>query len=447
MEALKEFERHYQDALDSSILEILIDTMPDGIFTINNAAQIILWNKAMERITGYSSEEVLGKSPSILSFQYRNGEVCPNDVSKCGLFEKGEINDMDCMLRHRSGWFVPCMKNARVLQDNRGQIIGAVETVTDLTAVRNIQKHAETTRKRLYHSMGNIVGDSKPMRHVYEAISHAADSNATVLVQGDSGTGKELVAGAMHYQSRRANKPLVIVNCSALPDSLLESELFGHVKGAFTGAVKDRIGRFEEASGGTIFLDEIGDISPIIQVKLLRVLQEHVIERIGESKPRKIDIRIIAATNHNLTLPPLKSHKSDIPLLVEHFIKRFNRETSRTITHIEDDAMRVLMEYHWPGNVRELENAIEHAFVVCSGDSLKLFDLPVEVRRMTCDPAAPQRSASKCSQLTRDELIALLTECEWNKSEVARRLGCSHTAVWKHMKKRNIPLHPDSGTK
>jgi len=344
MEALWEFERHHQDALDSSILEILIDTVPDGIFTINNSAQIILWNKAMERITGYARDEVLGKQPSLLSFQYRNGEVCPNDVKKCGLFEKGEINDMDCMLRHKGGWFVPCMKNARVIQDKNGDLIGAVETVTDLTAVRKIQKQAETAHKRLYHSMGNIVGESKPMREIYEAITHAAACNATVLVQGDSGTGKELVAGAVHYQSARTDKPLVIVNCSALPDSLLENELFGHVKGAFTGAIKDRIGRFEEAHGGTIFLDEIGDISPIIQVKLLRVLQEHVIERIGESKPRKIDIRVIAATNHNLTqlvaentfredlyyrlkvftitMPPLRDHKSDIPLLVERFLKR-----------------------------------------------------------------------------------------------------------------------------
>jgi PAS domain S-box-containing protein len=461
MEAIREFEKLHKHALDFSILEILIDTLPDGVFTINNAAQIILWNKAMERITGYTSDEVIGKRPSLLSFQYRNGEVCPNHVSKCGLFEKGEINHMDCMLRHKGGWFVPCMKNARVIQDKRGRIIGAVETVTDLTAVRNIQKQAETAHKRLYHSLGNIVGDSQPMRKIYEAISHAASSNATVLVQGDSGTGKELVAGAIHYQSARANKPLVIVNCSALPDTLLENELFGHIKGAFTGAIKDRTGRFEEAHGGTIFLDEIGDISPIIQVKLLRVLQEHVIERIGESRPRKIDIRIIAATNRDLTqlvangafredlyyrlkvftitMPPLHERKSDIPGLVEHFIKRFNRETGRSISGITDDAMRLLLDYRWPGNVRELENAIEHAFVVCSGDCIQVFDLPVEVRRQSCEPVA-QPGASKCESLTRDALLDLLQECGWNKSEAARRLGCSHTAVWKHMKKWDIPL-------
>ncbi|MFO8056796.1 MAG: sigma 54-interacting transcriptional regulator [bacterium] len=464
MEALKKFQKSVSDSLEASLPDILIETIPDGVFVIDRSARIILWNKSLESISGYEREEVLDKHPSLLEFQYRNGEVCPNNVEECGLFVKGEIKDMECMLRHKNGWFVPVLKNARVLQDKNGEIIGAVESVTDITAVEKIKRRAENEQKKLHHSLGNIVGESAPMQNVYEAVSRAADaSNATVLVQGESGTGKELVAGAIHYQSERAAHPFILVNCSALPEAMLESELFGHVKGAFTGALKDRAGRFEEADGGTLLLDEIGDISPAIQVKLLRVLQDHVIEKIGESKRRQINIRVIAATNKDLEalvkegrfrsdlyfrlkvftidIPALRDHKSDIPLLVEHFIKRFNRENNRNIYSISEEALRVLMEYHWPGNVRELENAIEHAFVICKGSQIELFDLPVEVRRIQYNNSANISKASELKQITREGLISLLEECEWNKSMVGRRLGCSHTTVWKYMKKWDIPLN------
>ena len=467
MEALIRLQKAIEQDLEASLPEIIIQTLPNGMFAIDRSARIILWNKSMENITGYSRAEVIGKHPSLLEFQYRNGEVCPNNVHECGLFIKGEITDMECMLKHRNGWFVPVMKNARVIQDKHGKIIGAVESVTDITSVQKIKKKAENAHKRLRHSMGNIVGESAPMQKVYDAINMAAAANnATVLVQGESGTGKELVAGAVHYQSERASHPFFPVNCSALPESMLESELFGHVKGAFTGAVRDRIGRFEEAAGGTILLDEIGDISPVIQVKLLRVLQDHVIERIGESRPREIDIRVITATNRNLeelveqgefrndlyfrlkvftiNIPPLREHKSDIPLLVEHFIKRFNRENGRNITSISESAMRILMEYHWPGNVRELENAIEHAFVICKGSQIELFDLPVEVRRIHCVETRPVVKPPDRARVTRDGLITLLEECDWNKSMVGRRLNCSHTTIWKYMKKWEIPLKKPS---
>ncbi len=464
MEVLKKFQELVKDGLEASLPEILMETVPNGVFTIDRSARIILWNKTMENITGYAREEVFGKHPSLLEFQYRNGEVCPNNVEKCGLFVNGEIKDMECMLRHRNGWFVPVLKNAKAIQDKHGNVIGAVESVTDITSVQKIKKKAESEQKRLHHSLGNIVGESAPMQKVYKSIKMAAETNnATVLVLGESGTGKELAAGALHYQSQRAERPFVLVNCSALPESMLESELFGHVKGAFTGAVRNRAGRFEEADGGTIMLDEIGDISPVIQVKLLRVLQDHVIERIGESRQRKIDIRIVASTNRNLeelvregkfredlyfrlkvftiNLPPLREHKSDIPLLVDHFIKRFNRDNNRNITSISEDALRVLMEYHWPGNIRELENAIEHAFVICENSQIELFDLPVEVRRIQYNDSRSRSESSETKGITKEGLISLLEECDWNKSMVGRRLGCSHTTIWKYMKKWDIPLN------
>jgi len=310
------------------------------------------------------------------------------------------------------------------------------------------------------------------MQKVFSAIQAAASSDATILIQGESGTGKELVASAIHYNGDRSEKPLVTVTCSALSESLLESELFGHTRGAFTGAVRERIGRFEEAAGGTVFLDEIGEISPFIQVKLLRVLQEHEIERVGESKKRRIDIRIIAATNKDLYdlvrqgvfredlyyrlkvfpihVPPLRERREDIPLLAEHFIKQQNQKTGKSVRRISAAAMRLLMDHPWEGNVRELQNAIEHAFVLCSGEEIDLFDLPVEIRQMNY-PVGKRETLSfkdnhrgRRGRVTREKLTDLLDACDWNKAEVARRLGISRTAVWKYMKKWDVPLRPGS---
>jgi len=469
VETILKLEKANEYSLDAPILEIVINAMPDGLFAIDRSGRIILWNIAMERITGYGKLEAIGRKPSMLAFQYRTGEMCPNDISRCGLFKKGQIINLECNLKHKKGWFVPVLKNARVIKDSNGHVIGAVETVTDLTAIRGTQRNVYTSRKKLYNSMvnaGDIIGKSSCMQKIYNAIGHAAACKATVLIQGESGTGKELVANAIHYHSKRASKKMMTVNCSAIPESLLESELFGHIKGAFTGAINDRIGRFEEADGGTVFLDEIGDISPLIQIKLLRVIEEQIIERVGESTPRKIDIRIIAATNKNIeeqvrkglfredlyyrlkvftiNMPPLRDRKDDIPLLVDHFIERFNHDTGRNITSITENAMRILLEYQWPGNVRELENAILHAFVVRRNHEIQLFDLPVEIRRFSYPNIKHETYDEQRKQLTKEKLISLLSECGWNKSEVARRLNCSHTSIWKYMKKWSIPLRNES---
>ena len=262
--------------------------------------------------------------------------------------------------------------------------------------------------------------------------------------------------------------PLLTVSCTALSESLLESELFGHVKGAFTGALRDRIGRFEEAGGGTIFLDEIGEISSFIQVKLLRVLQEREIERVGESVKRKIDIRIITATNHDLfnlvqrgrfredlyyrlkvfpiIVPSLRDRKEDIPLLADHFIHIQNQKTGKQIRGVSQSAMRILMDYTWPGNVRELENAVEHAFVLCTGNKIDIFDMPVEIRQMEYRPVSLEKAAEfqkpsiSKTKLSRETLLELLDKCDWNKAEAGRRVGLSRTAIWKYMKKWDIPL-------
>lgn len=277
-----------------------------------------------------------------------------------------------------------------------------------------------------------------------------------------------MAAAAIHFNSDLAEKPFVTVNCSALTESLLESELFGHVKGAFTGALRDKIGRFEQANHGTIFLDEVGELSPYIQVKLLRVLQEREIERVGEARKRKLDIRVIAATNKDLTslvtqgvfredlyyrlkvfpivLPPLLERKQDIPLLIDHFLAKKNKETGKEINRVSHPALQLMMDYPWPGNVRELENVIEHGFVLCDQEEMDLLDLPLEIRQTGSrvqtleNPQHTSLQPQTASRLNRETLLGVLEDSHWNKAEAGRRLGLSRTSIWKYMKKWDIPL-------
>ncbi len=448
----------------------IIDSMADGVFTLDKNGQISSWNPSMERISGYSAEEALGETCRILKFNRCFGRECPVGIKNCGIFKHGSSEAKECFLEHKDGHDVPVIKNAGVVRDEDGEILGIVETVTDMSELNAARAKTEEAALRLgeMHRLNNIIGKSQEMIQVFRAIKAAAASDATILIQGESGTGKELVAGAIHYNGDRADKPLVTVNCSALSESLLESELFGHAKGAFTGAIRDRVGRFEEARGGTIFLDEIGELSSYIQVKLLRVLQEREIERVGESIRRKIDIRIITATNRDLYglvkegrfredlyyrlkvfpvfMPPLHQRKEDLPLLLGYFIKNLKQKTGKLITGVSPQALRTLMDYNWPGNVRELENAIEHAFVLRDRGQIESVDLPVEIRQagyhLSYEDARPTgSSASRPSQkLTKAHLIQLLDQCDWNKAEVGRRIGVSRTAVWKYMKKWDIPL-------
>lgn len=448
----------------------IIDSMADGVFTMDASGRISSWNPSMERISGYTAKEALGKTCQLLECSRCFGKSCPASIEKCRIVEKGQSEAKECHVRHKDGHDVSVIKNASVVKNDDGHVIGIVETVTDMTELMRARKKAEEAVFRLgeIHRMDNIIGKSRAMQQVFEAIRAAAASEATILIQGDSGTGKELVAGAIHFNSDRREGPLVAVNCSALSENLLESELFGHVKGSFTGANRDRMGRFEEASGGSIFLDEIGELSPYIQVKLLRVLQEREVERVGDSRRHKIDIRIITATHKDLYarvreglfredlyyrlkvfpihLPPLRERREDIPILADHFIKRMNKKTGKQITGYSTAAMRVFMDHSWPGNVRELENAIEHAFVLCNRKEIDTVDLPFEIRQP--DPTGicyevPHGKIRPRKKLTQAALIALLKECDWNKAEVGRRVGLSRTAIWKYMKKWDIPLQPE----
>jgi two-component system response regulator HydG len=456
---------------DYRFVNQIIDSMADGVFTMDKNGRISSWNPSMERISGYTAAEALGQTCGLLRCNRCFGEKCPASIEKCGIIQKGISEAKECQLQHKDGHDVSVIKNASVVWDENGKSIGVVETITDLTELNYARQKAEAAVHQLVevHRLDKIIGKGRAMRQVFAAIKAASASDATILVQGESGTGKELVAGAIHYNSERGDNPLITVNCSALSETLLESELFGHVKGAYTGALRDRIGRFEQAHEGTIFLDEIGEMSPLIQVKLLRVLQEREIERVGDSRRRKIDIRIIAATNRDLyqlvrsgefrqdlyyrlkvfpiRLPLLRHRHEDIPLLADHFITAMNRKTGKKILGLSSQAMRVFLDYPWPGNVRELENAIEHAFVLCNRDRIELMDLPVEIRQADFGPVVAGLSAApghkilfQRKKLTKKVLLELLHECGYNKAEVGRRAGYSRTAIWKYMKKWDIPL-------
>ncbi|MDX9974268.1 MAG: sigma 54-interacting transcriptional regulator [FCB group bacterium] len=451
-------------------LEIVLDTMADGVFVVDSDRVVRRWNRAMERLTGYAAEETVGKPCGV--FPWLETE---EDGPYCHLFAAGTMDRTEFTVACKDGTTVPVLVSARVLTDSEDKATGAVVTVTDVSTLKRLESEVTLLRREAeerfeFHS---IVGKSPAMREVFNLIELAAASMTTVLVQDETGTGKELVAKAIHYHGERRTGPMVSVNCAALSETLVESELFGHVRGSFTGAMKDHIGRFELANGGTLFLDEVGEIPLPVQVKLLRAIQEREIERIGESKPRKVDVRIVAATHRDLrervrdglfredlfyrlkvfpiSLPALRERKEDIEPLVSHFVRRFNEASSKRIEGVEPDAMRMLMDYCWPGNIRELENAIEHAFVTCPGGRIAPLDLPLELRRVdlrsrVCgeDSPAPVKGAAPRAKrgTTREEMLALLRACDWNKAEVARRLGITRTQVWRRMTQLGIPLAP-----
>ncbi len=343
------------------------------------------------------------------------------------------------------------------------EILSKVEKIAQMKSLiqENSRLRAELSQK---YNFENIIGNTPEMQKLFELIRAVSQTPSTVLIRGENGTGKELIANAIHYNSERAKKPLIKVNCGVLSDSLLESELFGHVKGAFTGAIRDKLGRFELANGGTIFLDEIGDITPRMQIKLLRVLQEKEFEKVGGTETIKVDVRILAATNRDLEeamekgefrqdlyyrlnvipieVPPLRDRRDDIPLLVHHFVQRFNKEFGKNILNVDQAAMHHLMEYHWPGNIRELENVIERAIVLSQNQVLTVADFPGHI---TSSQAYPPLQISPEDTLTDivDEfektiILKALRENNNNKLRTAEKLGIHRSTFMSKLKKYDI---------
>jgi transcriptional regulator with PAS, ATPase and Fis domain len=370
------------------------------------------------------------------------------------------------LITHKDRRTVHIIKSATVLHNKDGEIIGAVETLTDVSQMVRQQQEIESLRKTFHLDDGyhGILGKSIVMQNLFELIDNVAQSDAPVMILGQSGTGKEMAARAIHQASVRRDKPFVKVNCAALNENLLESELFGHVKGAYTGADRTRIGRFEAAHEGTIFLDEIGDIPLSIQVKLLRVLEEKHIERVGDPNPISVNVRIITATNKNLEeliakrlfredlffriyvfplhCPPLLKRMEDVPFIVQSFIKHNSIQSGKKILGLTPEAMEILSSYSWPGNVRELRNAIEYAFVLCPGGAIGKQHLPPKILKTTGADSKPAVCYEDNSD-EREKFLKVLQQAGGNQSEAARILGVSRVTIWKRMKKYGINPNKD----
>lgn len=441
---------------------LILDSLAEGVCTVGRDWNITSFNRKAAELTGVSPDEAVGRS---------FGELFQCDVCECAtllseVMRTGKtLRDVATRLRHRGGGSIPISLNATPLRGARDILIGLVATFSDTRPL-------ETLRKELRHdfTVGDMVSKSPRMRRIFDILPVAAESGSSVLILGPSGTGKELLARALHRASPRAERPFVAVNCGALPDNLLESELFGYKKGAFTDARADKPGRFALAEGGTLFLDEIGDTSPAMQVKLLRVLQEKVYEPLGGTRPVPCDVRVIAATNRDLSarvadgrfradlyyrinvlsfdLPPLSERREDIPLLIERFIETLNAEKGRDVQGIAENALERLMRYDYPGNIRELRNIIEHAYVLCRCEQIQEPCLPPHVRS---DPpsAAPENAPSAprarplhlpalAPEQEKNLIAETLRSCGNHKGKTARELGINPSTLWRKMKRHGL---------
>jgi two-component system response regulator HydG len=445
--------------------ETVIHTMMDGLMVVDPRGNIVDVNPAMERLTGYRRDELLGQPCTILSCD-RCRDYKPQGTDlQCPLFKDGGVHQVRCHLTKKDGTPLPFLKNAAVLQDGAGRILGAVETLTDLSEVSARDRVICRLRRKLHQDDGfhGLLGRSPVMLQLFQLLTSAAASEAPVVLDGESGTGKELAAAALHKLSPRAKGPFIKVNSAALNESLLESELFGHVKGAFTGADRTRVGRFEAAHRGSIFLDEIGDLPLATQVKLLRVLQEKIIEKVGDHRPIPVDVRIITATNQNLPLlmeqgrfredlffrinvipihlPPLRERREDIPLLVEHLLERNAAKTQKNINGLSREAMEIFVGYDWPGNVRELINVIDYAFVLCHEGVILPEHLPSQLTGKRLAVARPRGPVPPGPQrISREELLHALQATRGKKIKAAAMLGVSRVTLWKWLKEHNVQV-------
>ncbi|WP_373498677.1 sigma-54 interaction domain-containing protein [Desulfococcus sp.] len=449
----------------------IVDTLQDGLIVVDPGGRIVSVNPAAAEMTGYSADELVGQSCRVLGCTGCKIKGGGGGEQWCGLFDRGRVGTQQCTIRGRNRRSIHIMKSARVLRDADGRVIGAVETLKDMSQVFRQQQEIAALRRsclldRGYHG---IIGESPKIQRLFELIESVAPSDAPVLVLGQSGTGKELVARAIHDAGHRKDGPFIKVNCAALNENLLESELFGHVKGAYTGAERARVGRFEAAHGGSILLDEIGDIPLTTQVKLLRVLEEREIERVGDHQTVGVDVRIITATNRNLEelirkgsfredlffrinvfpihCPSLAERADDIPLIVQNFIEQYGAKAGKKILGLTSDAMEALTGYAWPGNVRELRNAVEYAFVLCPGEWIGVEHLPPKIVRAGggTSPRPEGRPDVPANQRERDALIQALRQSGGNQSETARLLNVSRVTVWKRIKKYGIDLGVEIG--
>ncbi|MBI5186228.1 MAG: sigma 54-interacting transcriptional regulator [Nitrospinae bacterium] len=433
--------------------QTIMNSVADGVFTVDLRWRITSWNRAAERITGFSKEEALGRH----CYDVFRANLCQTGCILRRTLETGkELINMEVTIVTKAGEEKPISISTALLKDlEGGKTIGGVETFRDLSAIENLRKRLSGR-----YSFQDIIGKSHPMQEIFRILPDIAESESTALIQGPTGSGKELFAKAIHNLSPRKSGPFVTVNCAALPDTLLESELFGYRKGAFTDATRDKPGRFALAEGGTLFLDEIGDISAALQAKILRVLQEKAYEPLGGTQSVKADVRIIAATNRDLreemalgrfrddlyyrlniiliNIPPLAERKEDIPLLVDHFISYFNAEKGKEIKGMNQEAMEAMMHYDFPGNIRELENIIERAFILCKKDVIDLASLPPELKSLSRNYQETRPSSNPLKTAEAEAIRCALAEHGGHREKTAKALGIHKTTLLRKMKRLGI---------
>ncbi len=458
------------DLLDNRFRKALLETIPCAVFLLDASQRITYANPFSRDLTGYSPEEIVGKTCQGLSLMFSAAQDPDVLRTMCPFGRAGDIWDEQLEIRRKDGKHLPVVRKAQPVLDDNGNTVGAIQILVDVSVIAE----ARTEILSLEHEIaqlgryGQIIGGGEQMRKLFEAMELVSSTDASVIVQGETGTGKELVARTLHSHSSRKEKIFLPVNCGALPEGLIEAELFGHAKGAFTGAIQDKPGRFEQAQGGTLFLDEVAELPQPAQVKLLRVLQQRQVTRVGEALPRDVDVRILAATHRDLHkriqagafredlyyrlnvvtlhVPPLRDRREDIPHLVEHFCKQFNRRYHREVSGPDAQAMDLLMACPWPGNVRQLENALEHAFALTPAGQkvLSASALPAEIRRIQVTP--PENSENSAGQSTRDpdsqarDLRDALAAAEGNKTRAAEILGITRAGLYKKLKRLGIDL-------
>jgi PAS domain S-box-containing protein len=439
--------------------DLILDSIADGVFTVDHDWQITSFNRAAEVITGVSRDEAIGQ----MCKDVLKAEICEKDCALRRTMTTGlPVVNKTVDIINAAGLRIPISISTAVLKDHLGNIVGAVETFRDISVVETLRKEISKS-----YSFEDFVSKNDRMQALFKILPDISQSNAAILIEGESGTGKELLAKAIHQLSSRKNKPLVIVNCGALPDTLLESEFFGYKAGAFTDAKKDKPGRFKLADKGTIFLDEIGDISPALQIRLLRVLQEGTYEPLGSVESCKTDVRVITATNRKLQdlvkegkfredlyyrinvmrleLPPLRDRKEDIPLLIEHFIMQFNLMQNKQIIGMTDDALACLMTYDFPGNIRELKNIIEHTFILCKKNMIERSHLPEAVRQISSSDTLKYPELLTFKDMEAIFLTNALRRNQWHRLRTARELGIHKSTLFRKIKSLGIILSAQQG--
>jgi PAS domain S-box-containing protein len=455
------------------LMMAILDSISDGVFTIDFNMKITSFNRAAERITGYTAQEAIGKN--CMDVFCNIGGMKTDCLSECPMRKTMKFKTPITKKRticNKKGEILSVSATTILLLDLNDQPIGGVESFVDVT---DFEKLKEKWQGKKYN-LDNIIGKSPRMAEIYQLIESISESVANVMIQGETGTGKGLIANAIHYRSVNHKGPFVHVNCASLPQNLLESELFGHVKGAYTGAISDREGRFEQAHRGTLFLDEIGEMSFEMQAKLLRVVEDKKFERVGGNKTITTEVRLISATNKNIEeeldtgkfrrdlfyrlniipirLPSLRERMEDIPLLVTHFTEKLNYKLQKNIRGVAPEVLDLFMRYRWPGNVRELENVLEYSFIKCHDDHLEVRCLPpvfLSHQRQATDlslslPEFPEVfheppdyiGSPAPTKSEKEKLIQTLQACKWNRQEAAKALNTSRTTLWRLIRKYDL---------